>query len=311
MRWIASRNAPLIIPRFYGWPDAQNTGPLKGTIFTEMNNAHLTSSADGQIFENLFLNPGTIQANHHDCIVRNCIINGYGANGFTGFGVGQNDSANVNYNLTVLNCRIYTDPIGTGPSTGMTDGVRGGMNIGFCDISCCENAIDIGWPALGASQIHDNYIHDFTAWDATQAPPDGSHTDGLQTFDISFSGGMTVRHNTILGWQTTGTYLPQPNGSSSALAFISGQHDLTVDNNIIAGGSYSIYGPSQGGNANGPPVNVQVTNNHFSTLYFVTGGAFGTHSGWDPAGTGFIWSGNVWHDGPNAGTAVNVLPWPN
>jgi hypothetical protein len=184
------------------------------------------------------------------------------------------------------------------------------MEVGFCDISGVVNAINIGWSIYGAAYLHDNFIHDFCCWDTVQDPPDGSHCDGLQTFDISNSGGMTIRHNTVLGWQTTGTFVPTPNGSSSCLAFITGQHDLTVDNNLIAGGSYSMYGPSQGGGG-GHPVNVHVTNNHFSTLFFPTCGAFGTHAGWDNTATGWIWSGNIWHDGPNKGQIIDVLPWPN
>jgi hypothetical protein len=292
---------------FAGFPSPYNTGPLPGTVFTAATGV-VNSTADNQVIQNLFLNPGGIFVTHQNVVVRNCIVNGTGMGNVQGAAIMQIDNG-TNLNLKVFNCQIYGIPT-TNINSAVFDGIRGAMEVGYCDIAGTENAVDIGWPILGASYIHDNYIHDFTAWDPVQAPPDGSHCDGLQTFDISGSGGMSVIHNTILGWQTSGTFQPINQGTSSCLAFITGQHDLTVDFNLMAGGSYCMYGPSQNAGG-GHPVNVKVRNNRFSTLYYSAGGAFGTHAGWDNTAVGFEWYGNVWHDGPNAGQVINVLPWPN
>jgi hypothetical protein len=300
------------VPSFFGpWPSPDNTGPAAGTVLRDTRGT-LFSSRDDQIFENLN-HTGSIQISHRNCIVRNCIVNGTGCN-FNG-PVGQNNAIGTpangkNYNLKVFNCRIFSI---SGPilkDTAMFDGVFNAMEVAFCDISGCENAIDVSDPINGAAYLHDNYIHDFACWDAVQSPPDGGHTDGLQTYDISNTGGMRIINNTVLGWQTQGTYPTNPQASSSCLACITGQHDLTIDNNLFAGGSYSLYGPSQKG-LGGHPVNVHVTNNHFSTVFYPNCGAYGTHSGWDNTAAGFVWSGNVWHDGPKAGRTINPLHWPN
>ncbi len=67
---------------------------------------------------------------------------------------------------------------------------------------------------------------------------------------------------------------------SSAVALSEGQYDLTIANNLFAGGSYTMYGPSQ----------------HGSNKYYPRCGAYGTHSGFNPGAPGFLWSGNVWHE---------------
>jgi hypothetical protein len=78
-----------------------------------------------------------------------------------------------------------------------------------------------------------------------------------------------------------------------------GMHDLTVDMNYFAGGSYTMYGPSQAGAS---PANVHVTNNRFSNQYYPKCGEFGTHTGFNSSAPGFQWSGNIWYE---TGAAVN------
>jgi len=117
---------------------------------------------------------------------------------------------------------------------------------------------------------------------------------GRRLFVFTGTGGMQIIHNTIISIETGGDFTPTKwQGGSSAIALIDGQHDLTIDNNLLAGGSYTVYGPSQHGAA---PSNVRVTNNRFSTKYYPKCGAYGTHAGFNKAAPGFVWSGNVWHE---------------
>jgi hypothetical protein len=56
--------------------------------------------------------------------------------------------------------------------------------------------------------------------------------------------------------------------------------------------------------ANNAADRIRVTNNRFTTAVFPKGGAYGPVAAWDPGGTGNIWTGNVWADGPSAGRPV-------
>jgi hypothetical protein len=162
--------------------------------------------------------------------------------------------------------------------------VGNATEVSFTEIYGVENAI-----TGGSNYLHDNYIHNFARWIAGD-----DHTDGLQTYGWSDAGGLRVIHNTIIAITTGGDYTATKYGAgSSAIALSEGMHDLTIDSNFFAGGTYTLYGPSQAGSA---PVNVHVTNNRFSKQYFRQCGEFGTATGFNRKAPGFLWSGNVWHE---------------
>jgi hypothetical protein len=64
-----------------------------------------------------------------------------------------------------------------------------------------------------------------------------------------------------------------------------------VTDNLIAGGDYAIYGGASLGNATS---HVIITDNWFSQLYYRKGGQYGPAVYFDAAGSGDVWSGNVW-----------------
>jgi len=116
----------------------------------------------------------------------------------------------------------------------------------------------------------------------------------VQTYGWADSGGLRIIHNTIYSAETEGEFsLSNWQSGSSAVALSEGQYDLTIANNLFAGGSYTMYGPSQHGAS---PANVHIANNRFSNKYYPRCGAYGTHSGFNPGAPGFLWSGNVWHE---------------
>ena len=97
--------------------------------------------------------------------------------------------------------------------------------------------------------IQDNYIHDLKA---TQAP----HYDGIQ-----LDGGVSnviIRHNTVINdyGQTSAVMIDNYFGPIS---------NITVDNNLLVGGGYTIYvdGQFNGGSITG----VSITNNHMGQGY--------------------------------------------
>jgi hypothetical protein len=98
-------------------------------------------------------------------------------------------------------------------------------------------------------------------------------------------GQVTLDHNTFLNVhnQTAAVYLGVDSGETLG--------PVSVTNNLLAGGAYSLYG---GANADGTGVSSEaVTGNRFSRLYFRDGGLFGPVA-YLP--NSYSWSGNVWDD---------------
>ncbi len=107
--------------------------------------------------------------------------------------------------------------------------------------------------------------------------------------DIYYGGGagpLIVNHNTMLN----------PEGQT-AVVFASvdfgDQTTLTITNNLMAGGGYTIYGggSGSGGKVVGP---VTITGNRFSRKYYPESGSYGVASYLENSVTS--WSGNVWDE---------------
>jgi hypothetical protein len=146
----------------------------------------------------------------------------------------------------------------------------------------CEN---IFW-AQSNVLIEDSYIHDPIPCCTATRP----HTDSIQV--PAGAANITVRHNTVYGG-----YISQSNfGNAAITAAASPGSTLTnmiVDNNLLAGGGYTIYCP-------GAPSSFTLTNNRFSRIYILTVGGFGPlySSCSDDLGPG-----NVYHE---TGLPVNM-----
>jgi hypothetical protein len=85
-------------------------------------------------------------------------------------------------------------------------------------------------------------------------------------------------------------------GQTSAVSIyqdFSRAHDVTLEDNLLAGGGYTLYG---GGGRFGRPTNIKIINNRFSRRYFAGGGAFGPVTSFVP-GRGNVWRGNRWTEG--------------
>jgi hypothetical protein len=117
--------------------------------------------------------------------------------------------------------------------------------------------------------IQDNYVHDLTAATAN------GHIDGYQTEGAA--NGL-ITHNTFLM-----TAADNGNSTDSAVAIwnsLKSSHDITVSNNLIAGGGFAIYAedydPSEASPSGGYSVtNIFFTNNKFSNHLFGCVGVYG------------------------------------
>jgi hypothetical protein len=132
--------------------------------------------------------------------------------------------------------------------------------------------------------LEDSYIHDLEM-------REGDHVNG-----ITSNGGsspFTIRHNTILNRfsQTDAISLFQDFNT---------QKNRLIEDNLVAGGGYSIYGEGRKGESS----NMRILNNRFSTIYFPNSGYWGPVAYFAAKNPGNEWHRNTWADGPLAGQVI-------
>lgn len=189
-------------------------------------------------------------------------------------------------NVTITNSRItcasgyalYIEDDGT-PGGGLTvedteiicNGASGGTGIGEADftltrveVTGCENGCDVNRDVL----IEESLIHNLNNGGGDP------HEDGCQMGFGHFEGAtlvdsvvrITFRHNRIEGVNNTG------GNATSAIISYSKTEDILIEENLLTGGSYTLY-CSQGPGATS--TNFQVLNNHFGNPVPATGRSSG------------------------------------
>jgi hypothetical protein len=136
---------------------------------------------------------------------------------------------------------------------------------------------------VASGTVTGNYIHNpgYIA---------GDHTDGL--FVSGGTRALTISDNTILDSLTEVDAIFLASVSGSPIA------NKTITGNLLAGGDYAVYA---GGGYNLSST-IVITSNRFGQTYYPTSGQFGADFDWQAAGTGNVWSGNVWD---NTGATVS------
>jgi len=129
---------------------------------------------------------------------------------------------------------------------------------------------------VSSGLVAGNYIHD-----PGYIP--GDHTNGI----IAKGGAkpLMIYHNTILIDLSQTDAVTIDDLSSSPVA------NKTIEDNLLAGGGYPIYGGAAFGAVTS---NIRVEDNRFAQVYYRRGGQFGPVAYFDPRGKGNIWSGNTW-----------------
>lgn len=215
-----------------GWPDSTNTGVSSGITLTPSGDLVVTQA--GAVISGLNIT-GTVYINAANVTLENCKITS------TSFAIVQ--IAQGVTGTTVQNCEI--NGVGTG-----NDGSYGILGQGTFignNIYNVENGIGVqGSNTL----IKDNYIHNLSA---SGAP----HYDGIE-----IDGGnsnVVIQHNTVINEhdQTSAVMIDNYWGPIS---------NITVDNNLLFGGGYTVYSDAQfsGGSITG----VSITNNHIGGGYW-------------------------------------------
>jgi hypothetical protein len=249
-----------------GFPDATNTGPAPGTQFAPMAGGG-TIRQDGLVIENVQISDG-LDVYANDVTIRNCRIE---ASGY--WAVQLRDGYS---NLTIENCELY----GNG-SDHLEVAIK---NIGDGQINVRRNNIHTSTDGFmgGRGLVEDNYIHDLKEFP-------GDHVDGIQSNGSSSEGELVIRHNTVLN----------PVGQTSAIILaptFSALDRITIENNLLGGGGYTLYGGEAMPEHPYGVTNLVVRNNVFTRRLFPKGGYYGPVAHWDPDAAGNVWSNNTWED---------------
>jgi hypothetical protein len=239
------------------YPDASCTGVPAGTTLTTVNGDVALNTA-GEIYQNKLVN-GCVTVNAANVIIRKSKIICNGA-------------------------AIYTDNTGLlVEDAEVSCNGQQGTGIGFqgytarrVNVYGCENGL---W-AENNVLIEESYVHNLIDYNPATDP----HTDGVQL--PGGAANITIQHSRIYG-----NYVNSSSFGSSAITTgkiaDGGGTNILIQNNLLAGGGYSLY-CIQNGKGN----NFRLLNNHFSKVFVSTVGGFGPWIDCEDE----TQSGNVYHE---------------
>lgn len=272
-------------PGAYGYPDATNTGPT--ISLTDMpvssSGSGWTSAADGYVIIDVadtvlegYHITGGINVRKSGVIVRNCWIESLARNDEFMCGIGY--SGDTINNVIFEDCLFTAADATTNRTKQAIKNIYGtefGTIIRRCEFYHYDTPVQ-----MDNGTMRDCYLHDFGFLA-------GDHCNGITSNGTN--GQLDIIHNTIFNDinQTDCVGLFQDFGP---------QTDRLIEDNLLAGGGYSIYGGQNPGAPFGDTANIKVRNNRFSKKFYATSGSFGTHTAYLPSGTGNEWSGNIWDE---------------
>jgi hypothetical protein len=266
-------------PSNCGYPDATNTGVPKGTTLKSVPSQvssgpgwhynatgnDVTVTVKGTVLSGLYI-PHNLVIDASNVTVKDVQVATSG-----NFGISLTHTTGA----TIENSTISGQNATTGRVNSAIDDVYGdstGMVIKDNNISYFRTGVQIS-----TGLVNGNYIHN-----PGYIP--GDHTNGFYV-----NGGtepLTIENNTIFINQVQTDTINLDAGSSGVPVA-----NKTVENNLLAGGGYTIYGGTSPAN---PTSHIVIEGNRFGQLYYPRSGQYGPGAYFAPTGTGNVWSGNVW-----------------
>jgi hypothetical protein len=255
-------------PSACGYPDATNSGVPAGTRLTSRS-GDITARTAGQTISNLDLN-GTINVTANNVTIKDSRITaGDGTlNGVAAITIQAGVNGTVVEDTTMRGSNCQGGSLFAGVKNNSNDELTMERDYG----QCLDDILH------GSGTIKDSY-----AIDNANIPND--HYE-----PIAYDGGggsITIDHNTLLN----------PHDQTAAVfvtCYFGPVTTETIDNNLMAGGGYVIYGPEGNGACSSATGHQEVKNNRFSRTYFQKGGNYGIDVYFQHNNT--TWSGNVWDD---------------
>ena len=234
----------VVDPSLY--PNASNTGVSAGVKLTPYS-GHLTITTAGAVVSGLIISNG-VQIAASNVTLENCIIE---VSPTAPWDVGVNDGLT---GVVIQNCEIIG--AGTaGPQGSMGIYVQGNSQVTINAINMHDvgQGVDVN---DGQVILENSYIHNLNAGAGTHYEDVGYFGDAKST-NFSF----LIQHNTLINEhnQTASVFLQN---------YFGAVNNVTVNNNILVGGDYTVYmdASGDGGPGTGTPVtNVSFTNNHMGT----------------------------------------------
>ena len=243
------------------WPDATNTGVPAGTVLTVVNGGVTISTANTVVSGKDIR--GCVEVKAPGVVIKNSLI-ACGNSTVVASYDGVYDGPGLTIQDSEIDCkRTGGSGIGDTKVTALRVNVHG-----------CQHGFDTD----EAFTIRDSYIHDLyqcgschtdgvtEAFGHYQMDANGVFTRPLVLLDES--DNLLVQHNTFLdvtgGVFGTAAYMSNTSNGPAV------DTNVLIDNNLMAGGAYTLY-CFQGGTGS----NYRVTNNHFSTMFKSTVGFYG------------------------------------
>jgi Tryptophan-rich Synechocystis species C-terminal domain/Right handed beta helix region len=229
------------------YPNATNTGVQAGVNLTT-HSGQLTLSTAGQVVSGLIITGG-VQIDASNVTLKNCIIE-IPSSGNWNVGIAGGLTG-----VVLQNCEI----VGAG-----TSGPVGSYGIyvqGNSQVTInAVNIHDVGQGLVlndGQVTLENSYIHDLNAGS-------GTHYEDVGYFGAakSLTFSLNIQNNTLINQhnQTAAVFLQN---------YFGGLNNITVNNNVLVGGDYTIY--VDGSASSAPVSNVSITNNHMGAgIYGIT-----------------------------------------
>lgn len=212
------------------WPDGMNTGAPEDVTLKRSDG--LVINTPGAVISKVDVY-GSVRINAANVTLEKCRVTS------NGWAVVQVEAGALG--AVVQDCTL--DGTGAGPDGTGNQGIMGYGTFLRNNICNVENGITV---TGNDTIIQDNYIHDLKAGG-------DPHYDGIQ-----IDGGISnvvIRHNTIIN----------SHGAAGAIMidnYFGPISNIVVDNNLLAGGSFTIYSDAKFNSS--PITEVIVSNNHIA-----------------------------------------------
>jgi hypothetical protein len=265
-----------------GWPTAANTG-ASGALSNVAGDVVLSNA--GEVYTNKRIK-GTLTVTACNVTIRNVEVD-----------AGEAFSGNSTPDLFAIwlqeadTCGVTVDHVSTISNGYVTTSIRVARGGPVTITNSKMLGAQLGILGVAAGVVRGNYIE-------LGSNMRGDHNDSVQGDGAS---NLVLDHNTLLN----------PNDQTSALALYTeygNNNNITVTNNLMAGGGYTCYCGDGASDNNGKParaVNVTFVNNVFWRKYFASGGNFGAGRAYNPAGGG-RWVNNVFMNADGTVTSEQV-----